>query len=300
MSRRCARLFVVLSLFWAFFTPCVAWANELTLYFYPSPGLDWSTPKALGHSAVSNTLSGAPHAIGHVSIEVACDDGSGLLAGATGAEADYTEDLVRNQGYGLGLLFHTFPDGRLYSRAEIEAELPDLYARGALTFARFKISNDACARLVRYHREYLANGYDHSYGLANRPLFREGAGCTAFGVSFLEVAGILEPAIERSFARAYYVPTTWIGGPLTGNFIPVRRFFNPLFPSHWAGPGEASFFIHFYDADLMDRWVRSLHAGVGALPRDLPLTGYLRRGNALGVDFDATGLAVPRGSIWKI
>ncbi len=282
----------------ALFGAGAARADELTLYFYPSPGLDWSSPRTLGHAAIANTLSGKDHAIGHVDVEVSCADGTGLMAGATGAEADATRELVLREGYGLGLLFHDFPDGRLYSRAEIAAGLPGRYANGALSFVTLRISPETCARLVQYHHEYVAGGYDHHYGLANRPLHREGAGCTAFGVSFLEVAGLLDPALEAAFARNFTVPPNWVGGPLTGGFIPLRRFFNPLWPSRWAGAGEPGFFIHFYDADLMDAWVRGVHSGTAPLPA-LPLMALDHRGRAPGVVLDGRGIATPRGAIWQ-
>ncbi len=284
----------------AVFSAGVAHADALTLYFYHSPGLDWSSPKRLGRSAIDNTRSGAAHAIGHVSVEVDCQASGGAydLFGATTAEGDETEYLIREQGYGLGILFHTFK-GRLTSRAEVEAELPAWLASGAMSYARFEVTPEACARLSQYVTEYRAYDYGSLYGLPNRPLFREGAGCTAFGMSFLEVAGLFDPAFERAFSRELFVPPHWVGGPLTGNFVRPIRFFNPVIYSRWAEPDEEHFYIHFYDADLMHDWVRGVYAGTSELPASLPAPTQEWRDQAPGLVFDAKAVALPRGPIFK-
>ena len=44
---------------------------------------------------------------------------------------------------------------------------------------------------MEYFHEYRDRGYAQNYGLPLRPRYGEGAGCSAFAVSFLDVAGLL-------------------------------------------------------------------------------------------------------------
>lgn len=292
-------LCAALALSSALFVATAAVADELTLIFYPSPGLDWSSPKRLAQTTIRNTAGLSDHAIGHVSIEVKCDStGAYELVGTTGAEGNESVQLLLREGYGLGILFHTF-SGRLTTREEVEDELPRRYRNGKLSYARFAVTAETCERLSTYVAEYRSFGYGGLYGLPNRPLHREGSGCTAFGMSFLELAGLMDPVFERNFSRNLRVPPAWVGGPLTGERVPLRYFYSPLRSSRWAEAHETHFPLHFYDADLMHDWVQKVVSGHGQLPASLPRPTLERTGNAYGVVFDATDVPTPRTPIWK-
>lgn len=92
-------------------------ANELTLFVVPSPGLDWSSPKNLFLSTAKSKLMMKPHFMGHLWIELKCGDKT-ELTGMTGDNPDFINQLVMN-GRGLGVLYHSFP-GKL--ETDVEAE----------------------------------------------------------------------------------------------------------------------------------------------------------------------------------
>ena len=279
--------------------PSLAYGNSLTLYFYPSPkGIDWSTPRALTASTFANQAAGESHSIGHVNIELFCDQGKiHELTGTTGAETSEVTRLLFREQVGLGLFFHTFADGRLYRPGEITAELPERYATGNLTFLEYLVSEPTCLRLKRYLDEYRARGLDRFYGLSNRPRAGEGAGCSAFGASALEIAGLLDPVYRRHWSIALRVPRRAVGGHLTGLRVPVRRVLLAPVGRRWAAEGEAGFPLFFWSPDRMHGWVQRAWDS----EKELPPLPYRRgrRGNALGFTFDARLIPTPTEPIWE-
>lgn len=276
-----------------------SFADHLTLYFYPSPkGINWDSPKRLLQSAVANLSPNATHTIGHVNVELACDADSTLeFVGTTGGGSDEVRRLIINEKVGMGLLFHTFSDGRLFTKAEIASELNERYQRGNLSYLNYLISPSTCRRLKQYIDEYRLEGLERYYGLPNRPRYREGGGCSAFGVSFLELAGLLEPTHYQQWSLFRRVPWDTVGGPLTGNRVPIRQIL--LMPKgwSWAMDGEPYFPIHFWSPDQMHGWVQKVWDWGMAIPK----YAFQRqlRWNAKGMQIDASNVPTPTDPIWR-
>jgi hypothetical protein len=276
-----------------------ALADQVVLYNVPSPyGLNWRTPHTLLKTVLRNHASGQSHEIGHVFVGLYCSNlgiagQADVLTGMTSA-TDNSEDLLRDQGYGLGILFHNF-DGRLNTEAEATFDIQSGVRSGRLSFMAFDVSKATCQRLLTYEMEYRQRGYDQNYGLPNRPLFGEGAGCSAYGVSFLEVAGIDTKLFFRHWVRYLHVPKRLIGGPLTGDFIPLLRILlNPL--AIWAGPAEPYFPLGFWDPDRMHGYVGDVMRGAV----EMPFGGEtLRWGQANGLRMDARAIPTPVGPIFR-
>jgi len=199
--------------------------HELVLFFYPSPGLDWSNPKGLTWTTAKNTLLGRPRSIGHVSIMVRSGD-EYFLTGMTHENKKEGQAEVLFKGYGLGILLHNFK-GALELRERL---VPELLKRslkpGWLSYLRVTTNEQINDRLREYLNEYEKSGFHNSYGMKNRPLHGEGSGCSAFGASFLETAGILRDEFSREWTRYFNIPHDLIGGPVTGkkvSFLDIIR-----------------------------------------------------------------------------
>ena len=280
------------------FSPCVL-ADQVVLYNIPSPSaLNWRTPHTMLKTVLENHNSGQTHEIGHVFVGVYCsDDGmagqADVLTGMTNL-TDNSQDLLVGQGYGLGLLFHNF-EGRLNTAEEGLSDIQQGVQTGRLSYLAFDISKATCQRLLSYEMEYRQRGYEQNYGLPNRPLYGEGAGCSAFGVSFLEVAGIDPKLFFSHWGRDLLVPKKLIGGPLTGDFIPVARILlNPR--AAWAQPAEPNIPLSFWDPDRMHAFVGDVKSGAVAMP----LAGeVLQWGAANGLRMDARAIPTPNDAIFK-
>lgn len=178
-------------------------ANILTLFFIPSPTkLKWESPKVLTESVLKNEiinfLFSKTHSIGHANIEVKCKvQGKtvSFLTGMTGAENREVMDVLLKKKIGMGILLHTFK-GHLDELPLIQKDFKQRFKNGKISYIRFLISEETCTRLNEYYVEYQRLGLQNSYGLSNRPLYKEGAGCSAFAASFVEVAGLFLPELE--------------------------------------------------------------------------------------------------------
>ena len=254
-------------------------------------------------STLRNESAGDSHSIGHLNIEIKCaatsyNDAVHVLTGATSASNNEARQLLLRERYGYGILFHNFA-GRLYTAEEINADIKGRFENGTVSFMRWTISADTCSRIAQYFTEYVARGYEKSYGLPNQPRLGEGAGCSAFGMSFLEVAGLMDDAYKNSWQRFLRIPERYVGGPLTGRRVRLLPLLLPLRRTSWAEPDEAHFPILFWDPEAMHYWVKNVwNQNNVALP-EMPFS-RAQIGNALGLIFDATSVPTPIEPIWKL
>lgn len=274
------------------------WPHQLTLFSIPSPhGMDWSSPRALGISGVKNKIEfqhfGHKHAIGHVFIQL--EDPSleePILTGMTTVSQEEEISLALQRGYGLGVLAASM-HGKLDQAAKLRDDMTKRYQTGAISWVRYLLSPELGARLVRYFREYRERGYDRFYGGSDRPRYGEGGGCSAFGVSFVDVAGLMEPEYQESWKVLLRIPARLFGGPRTHQSVPLRRLFAY---GRWAEEGEPHAKIEMWDPSLIHDWVvRTWDA-----EREAP-TGRWQpetRRRARGLLVDARARAVPQEPIW--
>ena len=162
----------------------------------------------------------------------------------------------------------------------------------------FKISHDTCARLMDYSREYAQLGYQNFYGLADRPRYREGGGCSAFGTSFLDVAGILDSEFENNWTRDIQVQNRFIGGKENGGKkVPLRYLMSRAsHGEHWAVPPEPSREIFFWDPDKIYRWIETQYQS--PMPWGNPVA-KTKNHKSLGLVYDRTAIPTPSDSFWR-
>lgn len=268
------------------------WANvpqELTLYFIPSPkGMDWSTPSNLAKSALMNKISFEPHFMGHVWVEIKCGN-EHELTGMVGKNFDYLNQLLVNQR-GLGILFHSF-EGRLEDKSDIQAEMTGYYKNGGMNFAKFLLNDGQCKRASKYLSEYRKQNVGRYYGLANRPRFGEGAGCTAFGVSFVDVLNILDQEMRDAWSQTVNIPLELAGPPLRDESVGLLRvMFNA---GSWAKDSDKHQRLTFWDPDRMYSWVKKKVS--------MKQTTYevQKIENVEGIVFNKSHFPVPLEPIWQ-
>jgi hypothetical protein len=273
--------------------------REMLFYFYPSPGIDWSTPSLMARNATIHSALKRRRAIGHVSVRLECPEVRSILGNADGIEftgmtqsqSNEAVPLILARGYGLGILYHTFL-GRLESRSDLEAELSGRLQSGKLSFLRIQISPSVCERLSTYLKEYREGDYGKGYGLYLRPLHREGAGCSAFAASFLEVGGLLSPEITEAWSRTIRIPEKILGGP-GRPFVSLLKVLNT---GSWARKDEPHRELFFWDPDLMHEWALETYAEEASRPGGMYRPE--KQFDARGLFWDASRIEAPRGPIW--
>jgi hypothetical protein len=263
-------------------------ANELTLYVIPSPlGIDWSSPKTLFITAAKNKLSFKPHFMGHMWMELKCGAET-ELTGMIGDRPDFINQVVF-QGRGLGVLFYSFP-GRLETKADIEQEREKYFKEGGMNFVRFSLNEGQCKRASQYISEYRKNNVGRHYGLVNRPRHGEGAGCSAFAVSFPDVLSVLDQDMKEGWSDQVNIPLELAGPPVKEETVSVFKLFGA---ERWATGEEKHEVLRFWNPDKIHSWINAKIAK--------PMNGYsvTKIQNVSGVVFDKAYLPVPVEPIWQ-
>jgi len=279
-----------------------AHADTLTLYAYPSPtGINWSSPNTLAWSTIASMLVSdrelhSIHAIGHMNLDLKCENsshlphGARIMTGQTSMSSEQEKSEIFKEGYGLEVFLTPVP-GRWETQAEIEADLPIREQRGSMAFIEFTIAPKTCARVVKYLNEYKARGFDKIYGgLEDRPRYREGAGCSAFAEGVLEVAGLMDPIWTNYFRHHVNVPNALLGGP-SGRNIPFTDLLFGLDSFEWNESIRNSYALDFWDPYYAYYWIQQ--AAVKPLLLQKFKYQPTKKVNAPGIAIDARNALTP-------
>ncbi len=279
----------------------VSASAEVTLYFIPSPkGIDWATPSLLAKSTLANQAPYGKHplkhSIGHVNVEVACGDRvqDRILAGMTSADKSDRIWLLLKDRIGLGVLFHDF-EGKLQETSEIEEDIASRMPTGDISWLTIKINQGSCQRLLQYYSEYRERGYDKHYGLHLRPRYGEGAGCSAFGASFLELAGVLDQEFVEGWQLTRLVPEGLIGSEIRR--VSLWELIWSRKAKRWAEPDEPHRRIDFWDPDVMHQWALRTWKQESISPSGKYL--LQKNGKSYGLLVDRVDVPTPADPIWK-
>ena len=225
-------------------------SNYITLYSIASPyGVDWSNPRSVLFSQLKNNLTYHARKLGHINVHLQCQGQEEQLTGMTSQTMDSKKRLIL-YGAGFGILWHSFDGSLETSKESLKHELPEYVKEDRLSFFRAKISNSTCAKLSRYLKEYREMNVEKAYGLVNRPRHKEGAGCTAFAASFLDVAKMA--AETTPWQVDLLVPDKLLGIPINDRYVPL---WDVLFTNRWANEDEPHKKIRFWDPDLFQQWI---------------------------------------------
>lgn len=262
----------------------------MTLYFIPSPsGMDWSSPSALAWSALKNKISFQSRFMGHVFVELKCGE-EREITGMVGQNFDYLRQLLINNR-GLGILYHSF-EGRLEDAIEIDQEIKELSASGErLNFVSFNVNQNNCQRLMTYLKEYRGKNIGRYYGLSNRPLYGEGAGCSAFGASFVEVAGLMDTDIKAAWSNSVNIPLEFSGPPIKDEGVNLLKLM--LNAGKWAAENEPHKKLFFWEPDRMFKWVNEQ---VAKPTSQMTVTNI---GKAKGIILEKSHIPAPEGAIFQ-
>ncbi len=259
---------------------------ELTLYAIPAPrlvGLKWKRPGGLARRTLISNGLGLSRSLGHAAVRVSC--GGETFQGSMVDTGSEFRDMVLKEKAGLGVLFRTVP-GAVEKAEDLQKTLDERYQNGRVSFIRFKISPDTCHALLDYAKAYQAAGIGDAYGFV-RPLYREGAGCSAFSLAFLELANLDEARFRQAWGFDVRVPMSLIGGQDNpGNKVSVFELFFTFRP--WAKETEPHKRLIGWDPTLMFTSIRTW-ARSGSEPTE-------KRGRALGIVLDRTSVT-PRAEL---
>ncbi len=309
-------------------TSHVALARDtLTILAYTAPTpLDWSSPGALTRTTIDNSVFGLigrwrdipahrrqpenshereyvyeayPHAISHLNVELSCDGQRKILTGMTSMRPDgeYLKGLLL-QGKSLETMLEDVP-GALIPTNKINDWLPIMTERGYVRKVTYLLHEKTCARLEQYFADYQALGLEKIYGgLNSRPLeAKGGAGCAAFAMSFLQVAGLYDPALyDNVWMRHLRLREQYITRDHKFAERGMWSFLLYGYDGAWAQESEPHVKLAFWDPQRVYDWVGHLHTGRVTL--SLPHQLFRNGRKSFVVEIDARQTPPPEGAIW--
>lgn len=235
-------------------------AAELTFLIIKSPGISWTSPRALAKSTVDG--ANQSYSLGHVSIMLSCG-GVDEFTGIANRYANETRNAVLKDGNGLGVLFRLF-EGSLESGKYTLSNFERMASVGRGRFLTFNISQTTCERLVDYKKQYdslqatrRARGGKIYYGFPALARYGEGAGCSGYAMSYLELAGIKENWMLSAWSRTLRVPKSDVGYPMRADHVGIRYMLYSSSQS-WSSATGSHFPLFLWDPDLMYKNVKSM------------------------------------------
>jgi len=291
---------IVLALWAMAFSANVISANWLNLYLFPSPSTyNWNSPGSLTRSVVKNTIIPTKylyrHALGHVSVEVICEktsfsDSFYQLTGMTMAENSEDSDLILKKKIGLGVMFYPMK-GRLQTDEEVYTDMQDRLGSKKLNWLKFKINNLACMRIKRYLEIYQNENLDRTYGLVFNPRKREGAGCSAFAISFLELAGLMRDEFKLRWSRRFFANHNLNGYNGGIDEISILKLMFGKNSKKWGTDSRDGKEIFFWEPNLIYKWINETYKRESKYPTGI--YSLERYGKSIGLMRDMTSKLIP-------
>ncbi len=239
----------------------VVFDDQMTLWVIPAPrpfGLTWRRPGPLVRRTIFNEATGLNRGIGHAGITLECaataDRPAVHWQGSVRSTGDDFRGMIFEDKAGMGILFATVP-GRLELAEELQPSLDLRARRGRLNWLRMGISSESCHALHDYVAASDEAPANDRYGFV-RPLYQEGAGCSAFSMAFLQLAGLVEPWMREEWSFDVNIPMELIGGELNpDNPVGVGKLFT--ITRGWAEPDEPQLRLNGWEPTYM---FHSIHA----------------------------------------
>jgi hypothetical protein len=242
-------------------------SHEITIYAIPTLyPLDWTSPSTLYTSMKSCYFKtiGIPdnYLLGHIAVRISTPQLSKpLLIAMTSADPMEKVDLVLKQKVGYGILGAVMK-GRLESEKELEHKLKVYAMRKKLAFLKFRVSEQATKRILQFIDVFSSKMNDHQapcnfYSGAFWPRYHmEGSGCSAFGMSLLDVAQVI-PDVAEQWVIRINVQKNLIGGEYNNKKRIANRLLKRTHQWH-DGSGEVNidyvpYFV--YEPSIMFDWI---------------------------------------------
>ncbi len=201
--------------------------NDITIYVITSCGpIDWTNPSKLFKSTnvcyVNAALKKNYYVIGHTIARI----NSPLLPkplyiAMSGLIQTEKLSLIFNKKLGLGALGATIK-GHIESEESIKKGIKLYTKRGNIAFIKFLIPEKSVERILKFIEYYQKKDVYKFYPaeIYNGALYpryeNEGSGCSAFGISLLDVGSIL-PADAKDWRVNLKLPMNLIGGEFNNN-----------------------------------------------------------------------------------
>ena len=276
--------------------------HELTLFVIPSATpLKWESPASLYKSFfkgyLCNFLKKEKYLLGHLFISFSSPLlDSTLLTGMASASKKEKRILYLKDKIGMGILGVAM-QGRLDKREDLIKKMEHYSKKNQLAFITYRLTENAARKIIDFYKAFSSvkgSGFSPStyYGGAFWPRYKnEGAGCTAFGLAMLDLAGQLDEVTDR-WNVTVNIPMDIIGGEVNDN-LRVKSRTIKKYKDWYEGNGtEEIDYVPFsiYDPSIIFQWIKEQRT---SNPDSAP-SGFIpsERGRVPGLFTDRTKIEV--------
>lgn len=242
------------------FSSLQANSAEITLYAINSPSrLNWSSPKSLFLSTIKSYARlgrgiGSRHKIGHAYIGFKCDGQNEVLSGMTSGPGFSAKTNLFKKKVGLSVILMDNP-GAFQTHEKVLKDINNFTETKRINALKVQITNEECLKLQDWYVEYSSSEKFIYGGVDKRPLTGEGAGCTAYAMSFFEYANIDFDFFNEKFLRTIYMPNELMGGELGENKeVPIKHLLKNK--TNLSLESESALRVDLYDANDMFHWIQ--------------------------------------------
>ncbi len=244
--------------------------HVITIFAIPEvTPIEWDNPSLLFKTTIKCYLNAALrkhyYVIGHVIARISSSKlDSAYYVAMNGAVQSEKVEYVMKKKVGLGVLGSTIK-GRIEPVDHIHQGI-ELYAkRGKVAYLKFKINEQAVDRIMEFVHYYQqknesGNAPCEFYNGALWPRYeKEGAGCSAFCLTLLDIANVLPAEAKDEWIRSVNIPMELIGGEFNDN--KKIKFGSILKTKSWySGDGKEGIdFVNYtvYDPGLIFNWINN-------------------------------------------
>lgn len=234
------------------------YAAEVTLYAINSPHpLNWESPRSLListlRSSINPTRQGrSNHTIGHAYLGLKCDGETEVISGMTSGKGFSSRTNLFKNGHGLSIILQDNP-GHFQDTVESRKDIEFFAGLNRMSIIKLIVSNDQCLKAREWYTEFAARENPIYGGVARRPLTGEGAGCTAYVMSFLEYADLNYAFFNKIFEQTIYIPNEVLGGDYGPNKVSIGDISGNR--KKLSVMSENSLEVKLYDPNRMYFWI---------------------------------------------
>jgi hypothetical protein len=241
--------------------------HELTIYVVPShSALSWESPSSIYRSSLVSFIkarfSKYPNSVGHMFIEFSTPlIDSVVLTGIRSTSSMEKVRLLNKEKIGMGIMGAPM-GGRMESSADLREMIDYLSAKKMkIAFIKYTLNEQSALRVKEFLETFLGKkegkvNPGRHYGGAFWPRYEnEGAGCSSFGLSALECAGV--KIDTPGWKITVNIPASLVGGEYNNN-RKVRRYKIDQAKKWHNGDGVEGvdyFEYNVYDPSLVYDWI---------------------------------------------
>lgn len=284
--------------------------HELIIYAIPSlQYIDWQSPSTLFKTTVKSWIKSQfirhSYYIGHVFIELRSSLlDEPLLISVTSTGGGEKKRLLLSDKIGVAIVGAAMP-GRIETTEELTASIDyNLKKARRIAFIKYSINRDAALRILKYIEGFTAKDSTSyaacdAYGGAFWPRYQgEGAGCSAFGMVALEVAGLKYD--YEDWLHRVNIPAKLVGGEFNNNIkVKNSTIKRQMAWDDGLGIKNTDFFPFFiYDPSLIYSWIieqREKYVADSTLSENRFSPAIIKkdRGDIPGLYMDARNVPAP-------